>query len=86
MPAGLDPLKERGRSQCGRPSDGLEHRRVVGHSGSAHVEDHAERRAVDLHVDRTETITREIEEISRREGNGIRLMSVPGVGPLSRQR
>jgi transposase len=32
--------------------------------------------------ERIETITREIEEISRREGNCIRLMSVPGVGPL----
>jgi len=32
--------------------------------------------------ERIETITKEIEEISQREGNCIRLMSVPGVGPL----
>jgi len=32
--------------------------------------------------ERIETVTREIEEISQREGNCIRLMSVPGVGPL----
>jgi transposase len=28
------------------------------------------------------TITKEIDEISQREGNCLRLMSVPGVGPL----
>jgi transposase len=32
--------------------------------------------------ERIETVTREIEEISQREGNCVRLMSVPGVGPL----
>ncbi len=32
--------------------------------------------------ERIETITKEIEEISQREGNCLRLMSVPGVGPL----
>jgi transposase len=32
--------------------------------------------------ERIETITKEIEEISQREGNCVRLMSVPGVGPL----
>jgi len=32
--------------------------------------------------ERVETITKEIEEISQREGNCLRLMSVPGVGPL----
>ena len=32
--------------------------------------------------ERIETITQEIEEISQREGNCLRLMSVPGVGPL----
>ena len=32
--------------------------------------------------ERIETVSREIEEISQREGNCIRLMSVPGVGPL----
>jgi transposase len=32
--------------------------------------------------ERIETITREIEEISQREDNCVRLMSVPGVGPL----
>ena len=32
--------------------------------------------------ERIETITKEIEEISQREVNCIRLMSVPGVGPL----
>jgi transposase len=32
--------------------------------------------------ERIETVTKEIEEISQREGNGMRLMSVPGVGPL----
>ena len=43
---------------------------------------------VGLHEDwlrldeRIEAITREIEEISQHEDNCIRLMSVPGVGPL----
>lgn len=43
---------------------------------------------VGLHEDwlwldgRIETITKEIEQISQREGNCLRLMSVPGVGPL----
>ena len=32
--------------------------------------------------ERIETVSREIEEISRQEGNCIRMMSVPGVGPL----
>lgn len=32
--------------------------------------------------ERIETITKEIEDISQREGNCLRLMSVPGVGPL----
>lgn len=32
--------------------------------------------------ERIETITKEIEAISQREGNCLRLMSVPGVGPL----
>ena len=32
--------------------------------------------------ERIETITSEIEEISQREANCMRLMSVPGVGPL----
>jgi len=32
--------------------------------------------------ERIETITKEIEEISQREGNCLRLMSVPGVAPL----
>jgi transposase len=32
--------------------------------------------------ERIETITKEIEEISQREGNRVRLMSVPGIGPL----
>ena len=32
--------------------------------------------------ERIETVSREIEEISRQEANCIRLMSVPGVGPL----
>ncbi len=32
--------------------------------------------------ERIETITKQIEEISQREGNCLRLMSVPGVGPL----
>jgi transposase len=32
--------------------------------------------------ERIATITKEIEEISQREGNCVRLMSVPGVGPL----
>ena len=32
--------------------------------------------------ERIETVTKEIEEISQREANCIRLMSVPGVGPL----
>lgn len=32
--------------------------------------------------ERIETISREIEEISRKEANCLRLMSVPGVGPL----
>jgi len=32
--------------------------------------------------ERIETVTREIEELARREDNCIRLMSVPGVGPL----
>ena len=36
--------------------------------------------------ERIETISREIEEISQREANCIRLMSVPGVGPLDLDR
>jgi len=32
--------------------------------------------------ERIETVSREIEEISRQEANCMRLMSVPGVGPL----
>jgi transposase len=32
--------------------------------------------------ERIETVSREIEEISREEANCIRLMSIPGVGPL----
>jgi len=32
--------------------------------------------------ERIETITKEVEEISQQEGNCLRLMSVPGVGPL----
>ena len=32
--------------------------------------------------ERIETISREIEEISQRKSNCIRLMSVPGIGPL----
>jgi len=32
--------------------------------------------------ERIETVTREIEEISRREANCRRLMSIPGVGPM----
>jgi transposase len=32
--------------------------------------------------ERIETVTKEIEEISQREGNCTRLMSVPGVRPL----
>jgi transposase len=32
--------------------------------------------------ERIETVSREIEKISQREGNCVRLMSVPGAGPL----
>ena len=32
--------------------------------------------------ERIETISREIEEISQKEANCLRLMSIPGVGPL----
>jgi transposase len=55
-------------------------------------EDEISRRMSDLIVglhedwlwldERIDTISREIEEISQRESNCIRLMSVPGVGPL----